>query len=390
MIEPDIGRRILTRAVGLAFPRYPGSPGDHKAIAMVADHLTASGLEVSVEEFSYDLSLVWKVLRAVLLLAAVTVALAGLAVARAPVLSLLLLLVTVAGCGSLLLWSPWLERLYSGPGPTVTANVCGRRPSPRPRMTLIMLAHHDSKSQNLTMLARGALTLLAVLSAASVAAQAVGVVSGALVAAQGWPTAVGFVGGASLLVLSTLRSGNLSPGGVDNAGSLAVVLELADTLPRQVEDDVELIFLSPGAEEDHMVGAMRWLEAHQEEFDGRPVLALNLDGVGAPGRLVLLERYGFGRLFSPRLSRLARDVARDQGLEPRGVLLPPAMGIDAIPFVHRGIECLTLSSGSLDRATLAVHSRHDTAEHLSGEVLSQAFLLASEMIRRLASHASVR
>ena len=37
------------------------------------------------------------------------------------------------------------------------------------------------------------------------------------------------------------------------------VEELLERLP----EDVELVVLSPGAEEDHMVGAMRWLEAHE-------------------------------------------------------------------------------------------------------------------------------
>jgi Zn-dependent M28 family amino/carboxypeptidase len=93
------------------------------------------------------------------------------------------------------------------------------------------------------------------------------------------------LGGLSALALFTLailRNGNRSPGGVDNAGSLSIVLDLARTLPAQVPDDVELVFLSPGAEEDHMVGAMRWLDRHRPETLDRPVYTINIDGAGNP------------------------------------------------------------------------------------------------------------
>jgi Zn-dependent M28 family amino/carboxypeptidase len=198
------------------------------------------------------------------------------------------------------------------------------------------------------------------------------------------------VGAAALAVLSTLRNGNASPGGVDNAGSVAILRELARRLPEVVPDDVELIFLSTGAEEDHMVGAMRWLDRHLPELAGRPVHALNLDGAGAPGPLVAISRFGFGRSFSPDLAVLARDAARRLGFRLRSIWMPPAMGIDAIPFAHRGIGCLTLSSGSLGRATMAVHSANDHAEHLDRATLARSAALAVEIARDLLGDAGAR
>ena len=52
------------------------------------------------------------------------------------------------------------------------------------------------------------------------------------------------------------------------------------------------------------------------------------------------------------------------------------MGVDAIPFHHRGVGCLTFSSGSLGRATLAVHSAGDVADHLDRETLVRVTRLA--------------
>ena len=132
-----------------------------------------------------------------------------------------------------------------------------------------------------------------------------------------------------------------------------------------------------------MVGAMRWLDLHAGDLSQAPVFCLNFDGAGAPGRLVLMERYGFGRLFSKTLSAAARRAARRLGIRLRGVLTPPGLGIDAIPFAHRGVPCLTISSGSLGRATLSVHSADDRAEHLDAHTLETAMRLAAETAAEL-------
>ncbi len=59
------------------------------------------------------------------------------------------------------------------------------------------------------------------------------------------------------------------------------------------------------------------------------------------------------------------------------------MGIDAIPFAHRGIPCLTLASGSLGRASLSVHSAADVAANLDREALGEVAALAVEMAEQL-------
>ncbi|RMH16451.1 MAG: M28 family peptidase [Acidobacteria bacterium] len=384
-LELDL-ERVLSDARALAFPRYPGSDGDRRAIAMVAERLAEAGLAVTRESFSYDVAPIFRGLSTVLVALALVVAAAGWGLARAPGPVLLALGASFAAAALLLGWSPWLERLYRRPGPTTTENVAGRRDAAgAPRLTIVLLAHHDSKSQNLTMLARGALTVVALLGSAGLAALAAAALMRGAPPGPAWlGPAGGLITAAALLALSTLRSGNRSPGGVDNAGSLALILELGRRLPPQAPDDVEWIVLSTGAEEDHMVGAIRWLDAHREALRGRPVWVLNFDGAGAPGKVALLERFGFGRRFSPTLSRLARRCAERLGIPVRGVYLPPAMGIDAIPFAHRGVDCLTFTSGSLDRATLAVHSPRDVAENLDRATLERVARLAAAVALDLA------
>lgn len=370
---------ILADAHALATPRYPGTDGDRRAIAWVEGKLRDAGLEVSTEEFTYDIRPAFRALRTLTLACAFLVGGAGLLAATSPLVAGLLLIAALAFAAFFLGWSPWLERIYAGEGPTRTANVAGWRRVEKPRATVILLAHHDSKSQNLTFPWRMGMTLAAILGTLTVAGWLIAAVAGGP-AASGWlPRAAGLVAAFALIVLSTLRSGDLSPGGVDNAGSLAIVLQLAKLLPAAGPEDVEWIFLSPGAEEDHMVGAMRWLDRHREELSGRPLWAINFDGAGNPGRVALLERFGFGRAFSPVLSTTARRCAAELGIRVRGVLMPPGMGIDAIPFAHRGVDCLTLSSGSLGKATIAIHSAGDVAENLDHATLFEVTRLAAAL-----------
>jgi hypothetical protein len=382
--DGELGRRILELATELAFPRYPGTAGDVRVIAILEQRLRALGLETVVEPFSYDLRPAWWALRGTLATGALLVAAAGWVMARSALAGLLLVGLALVPGLLFLAWAPWLERLYRRPGPTATANVTARRRATARRVTLILMAHHDSKSQSLTLPVRAAFTLIAVLSTVALAALGVvAVLSSGLPGPEWLAPACGIAGGLAALALSTMRSDNRSPGGVDNAGSLGILLELARTLPARLSDDVELVFLSSGGEEDHMVGAMRWLDQHAGGLGGRPVYCLNFDGAGAPGHLVLLERYGVGRLFSATMSAAARRAAARLGVHALGVMQPPGLGIDAIPFAHRGIPCLTLASGSLGRATMSVHSSSDRAEHLDAVALAQVARLAAETAHEL-------
>ncbi len=392
-ITGDDVDRILADATALAFPRYPGTEGDRKAIELVAGWMRDAGLEVAEEPFSYDIRPAFRVLRGVLASLALLVAASGLLAASSALAAAGILAAGLAVGGVVLGWSPWAEKLYAKGGITRTANVVGRAGSRDPRVTIILLAHHDSKSQNLTFPVRISMTILAIAGGLSLAAWlAIRLVAG-VVPGPGWlPLASALVAAAALAVLSTLRSGNRSPGGVDNAGSVGIVLQLARRLPAASPPDVEWIFLSPGAEEDHMVGAMRWLDAHREELAGarKDVWALNFDGAGNPGRVCLLERFGYGRWFSRHLSAVARRQAERLGIRVRGVLMPPAMGIDAIPFAHRGVDCLTFSSGSLGRATLAIHSAGDVAELLDRDAVKRTAQLAAAVAEALALTLSPR
>ena len=377
------GRRIFDDAAELAFPRYPGTEGDARAISWLESRFREMGLETTSQWFTYDLGPAQRALRAVLVAGALLMAVAGVVTSRSPVTGLNLLLTAFLPGAVFLAWSPWIEKLYRRDGGTRTANVIGRRGVAEPRITFVLMAHHDSKSQSLSFPFRMGLTITTLCCTFLLASLAVFSIFSGNLPGPAWLTPIAG-GGAALaaLVLSTMKSGDRSPGGVDNAGSVAIVLAVARRLISELAEDIELIILSTGAEEDHMIGAMRWLDVHAESLVS-PTFCLNLDGAGAPGRAVLIERYGFGRLFSAEMSAAARRAAYRLGIKPRGIVMLPGIGIDSIPFAHRGIPCLTLSSGSLGRATMSVHSANDKAEHLDPDTLAQIADLAYETLIEL-------
>ena len=376
---------IFDDAAALAFPRYPGTEGDARAISWLERRFQEMGLETKLQWFTYDLGPAQSALRVVLVAGAMLVAVAGIVTARSPLGGLILLVAAFFPGAIFLAWSPWLEKLYRREGGTRTANVIGKRGVATPRMTLLLMAHHDSKSQSLSFPFRMGLTITTICGFFVLASLTLfSILSGNIPGPTWLPVGTGGAAAVAALFLSTMRNGNRSPGGVDNAGSVAIVLAVANRLIDELKDDIELVVLSTGAEEDHMIGAMRWLNAHAESL-GSPTFCLNLDGAGSPGRAVLIERYGFGRLFSAEMSAAARRASDRLGINPRGIVMLPGMGIDSIPFAHRGIPCLTLSSGSLGRATMSVHSANDRVEHLDPDTLTEIADLAYETLLELAT-----
>jgi len=282
------GKQIFDEAAELAFPRYPGTEGDARAISWLESRFLETGLQTKLQWFTYDLGPAQRALRVVLVASAMLVAVAGFVTTPSPLIGLILLVAAFLPGAVFLAWSPWLERLYQREGGTRTANVIGKRGVAEPRMTLILMAHHDSKSQSLSFPFRMGLTITTIAGAFLLASLAlIAILSGNLPSPTWLAPSAGGATAIAALVLSTMKSSNRSPGGVDNAGSVAIVLAVARRLIDELADDIEVVVLSTGAEEDHMIGAMRWLDVHADSL-AQPVFCLNLDGAGAPGRAVLI------------------------------------------------------------------------------------------------------
>jgi len=308
--------------------------------------------------------------------AAVLIALGGCLRVYVPSLAALVLL-----AAALLIQSPWWvirmvgERWRSS---LWSRNVVAEAPeavagsnSPSPPSRLVILAHHDSKSQRLPTGLRVGFALASTLGCGLAAAA---VWTGASDAARLLDAIVVGALGLALVGLCGLlgnRSGNASPGALDNASGLAVMLELAERWGMGTAPASEIVFVATGAEEVGLDGARAFLRTHEWWLIDRPTLVINLDSVGAGDHLKLCG--------TRRALELAEAAARAESVPTRRFRILGA-GMDHQPFADRGFEALSVL-GDVVRYSSYTHTKHDTISLIDPETLEWAVRLAERTAR---------
>ena len=250
-----------------------------------------------------------------------------------------------------------------------------------PKKRLYLVAHYDTKSQPLPIPVR--IILFAVLFSGSAGFIAFGLL--ASVFSVLGPAA--FVFGILLIAtgLPLILNGyaNKSPGAIDNASGVGVVLHLAELLAREpgLRPRLDWTILLTSAEELTLMGAAAYVIRHLAELRDRAhesaVHILNFDGVGVEGRLYYDAR---GQMLRGALAPLTEDAAKTLGISVKQTRLVGAL-LDHIPFARRGFDALSLLA--IGRASWTVHTRHDTVDRLHAAGFDQAGKLAAEIIRRL-------
>jgi hypothetical protein len=366
---PDCSR-ALEYAVSLAFPRRVGSAGEEEARRRLLLILEQGGLSpwtepVPLTDRGELLSLLipW----ASLLL----FSLSWVARPRWPWAALTAALLPVLF--SLLRRRAWLElglrfppRLQPGAGETsnILAEVRGGEPGEEHRIVWL-LAHRDTKGYPLPASVR---------MAAATAVPLAGLVLAAAVwadwstGAYAWSVAAAAV--AALLVSG--RSGNESPGGLDNAAALGVLLDLACHYRRNPPRTLILRWVFTGAEEMGLLGAFALRHARGEELRRGTHLFVNLDGVGSTGSL---------RVFGARTDRLAAaflEASRKEGIPLRRSRLPPTMMMDHEVLATAGFPSVSL--GCVHWELRHLHSRRDHSGLIHVEALRETARLLRHVI----------
>lgn len=384
-------KRAYAHTAQLAFPRRTGSEGEEKAARYIAEAFRAAGLAVEEQPFRFSPFPLTVAARLLLLGMGGLVILSAELFPHTPRGALL----PLGGAVLLVLggsrWTALTERLYDLPGSWQGRNIIARSPlapgdpSQQGQATadLIFLAHYDSKSQLQPLALRLGLFLMGLLGVGLLA------VLVALAAGGGrpWipPRLIGALSGLILLALLLLQfnySHNLSPGALDNASGVGLLLELARCAPKEAPPGLNLTFVATGAEEEGLAGALRFIQAHGAAFDPARSWFVNLDGPGAEGQVTVLDRYGIPpRPTGPALTQALLQLAAERGLAAAAGYLPPGAGTDQIPLAGRGFEAVTLQSVRFGRAWLSVHSRADTLAHISPEALQRVGDLCLDLVR---------
>ena len=328
-------------------PRPAGGDAEARARTYCAETLTAAGLAVAEEPFSYS-ELPGRVATPLLgSVSAILFAAAGhLGWRDQPRLALTLLIGAAALLGVAAWWVARFGVLALPWRRTQSANLVANRGNP----SIWLVAHLDSKSQPVPILVR-AVGVMAVLGVA------VGAVIVAVVQVAGndvrwmWPWITG-IGVLSSLPVAASIVQSRSPGALDDASGVGTVLMVAQSLPGQLALGVVLT----SAEELGLAGARAWVRGRGAAH------ALNIDGVDDGGAL----RLTWTQRRPTALIDLLTSRAAEAGIPVRtGRLLPGAL-LDGVALAEAGWQVVTVSRGTI--GTVArIHTPGDSLDRLTGD-----------------------
>ncbi len=378
-------RRVMAHIRALSFPRRTGSSGEGRAIDYLAGAFESLGVPVSRREFSFSMLPHWLAFRLILFL------LLGLALTalwvywRLPILSLFLALCLLAGLSLSTRWSRLMSRLYVAPFLVRrSANLIASLEPPAVKGRLVLMAHYDSKSQGLPLYLRTVLTSSVFFGLAGIAFL---MLLFHLTGARDWIVYLWFPAillSIPLFLMVVNFSGNDSPGALDNAASLAVMVELARCLRQEVANGIGVIFLMTGAEEEGLAGAVDFVKRDAQAYPVSQTYVLNMDGIGASSGLVLSSSHGIPRRKTGgRLEAVMKKVAKDAGLDLRVVYHPLLPGLDHVPVAAAGYRAVTLTSSDTSLSTFSIHTPYDRPENVDPEALRDAYRLIRGLIGEL-------
>jgi hypothetical protein len=181
-----------------------------------------------------------------------------------------------------------------------------------------------------------------------------------------------------------------SPGALDNAGSLAALLRLAERLEGRgsgAATTVKLVFLA--AEEERALGS--W--AYAKTLVGIDRIAvINLESIGASDALAYVPEDGFAlrRYASPRsLVDFVNASARETLGKPLAALpLPEGTLTDGRSFLAHGVPALTLRALSDGAFPRQLHSALDSRERLSSSAVERVSAFLFALVERADRHPS--
>jgi hypothetical protein len=373
-------------AKSLSFPRLVGSPGEEKAASLIEKKLIDAGYHPQREEFMIPLT-PWTMMKGFVFLAILISILArGLSTFSSMSAGIFMLLMVAFLAFYPSFWMkfggsefpfPWLRGRKKKEGLLVSQNVVASLPAyEKAEQYLYLIAHYDSKSQSLSLPHRAFSLLLAGLASLWVGFIYLWTPGERLSFFPSWevdfPLALAFLG---MITLLFLRTGNRSAGGLDNAGSLGVLLHLAEALKQKRTFRSQVIFLFSGAEELGLQGAFAYLQKHRKEIEKEKSYFVNLDCVGVKGRTRIFSRKGFfpvGKesFFVSRLKEIGKPFKIGLWSFSFGFLM------DHQAIMEKGYQAVTLACPS--KKILKVHTADDTAAHLEKEGMEEVgkFILA--------------
>ncbi len=263
------------------------------------------------------------------------------------------------------------------------ANLVGRLRSEKNAVSVVLMAHYDSKSRRLPIWLQITLYLLGAAGGGFLLAF---IVVGALLKLfnLGCPFCNLIVPASIVLLFVSLvllvnTTGNGSDGALDNATGIGIISSVAEKLRQEYLEGVDLWVTATAAEEIGLWGARDFLERHKDELSIQNTVILNFDGCGAKRTVGVLESFGIPPWHAPQdlILRLEK-IACDKSIALKPYSIPLGMATDLAPFRKAGYKGLDFIS-----AAGKSHTPKDTIGRVKADVLGDYVIACCELIKRL-------
>ena len=368
----------------LGFPRLVGSVGEVKAQDYIVEQFTALGLDVSWEPFSFTkfpAEVLPRILSALFVPVVLFVPWFG---ERFPLLLCLACLLSLFIAMFFTQWQKRLEGLYDIGRRHRTENIIAKNGTKQDDNSpaFLFVAHYDSKSQVLPIALRAVFYGIAIIGLIILTTVMLIKLFTHVWLPNYMVWSVAGITSVCLLLLQTNLTQNRSPGAFDNASGVGVMLEVARVV-MACDEKKQVTFLATGAEEYGMCGALRYIQAHADEYDRENTYVINLDGLGVGNGVNVVTRYGIPPVRTTRaLADLFRVSGESLGVRVSERYLPIGVGLDSIPIASRGFETVTLTAGEVGSVALKIHSKRDQSDLLNIESLQRVGELIVNVIER--------
>lgn len=383
------GAQAWEYAWRLAFPRLSGSCGEKTAADLIETTLASFGYVVERHTFPVR-ETPWAWMKRALVCGIALLLLAGWVAGKSPLLATLL-------CVLLFGLPPLMNRLWAwrilnhdddAQSPCAT-NLIAPHPNSAPNgLTVYLLAHYDSKSQTLPIVWRMVFIITVLVGTLTLGVSQLAVALWPDIGV--WPFAPAIARGVTVfwavallatLALLWMGTENRSPGGLDNAGSVGALLLLAEVLRDHVWEHVKVVFVATGAEELGLVGST-FLARRLCTSEDKPTLwVLNLDGLGVPRSLRMVEGTAFLHPPRTRFAQLLQQVSNQLSIPLRPLPMLPGFLLDHIPFSRAGFAATSLVT--LSKNGRHIHTPNDTIAQVEPAGLEEAVTLVLATLAEL-------
>ena len=373
----------------LSFPRLSGSDGEKKAINIILEEFKKAGYDdVKREPFKTSLY-TWKLAEYFFLAASIMIIILALSFYTFPLISILLSVVMLVGMFTFLgVISNSKIRLFRKDSKNImTENLYTDLKSNEALANVIILAHHDTKSQMfpshirmiliITVVFAGFFLLILYLVFSFLK---IFLILNLLIIDN-----LLFI--ISLIIASLAfanffnKTGNKSPGSTDNATSVGAVLELSKYYRKNPIKQIGFTFLITGSEELNLGGAYNFITNHKNKYDKKNTFFINFDCVGSTGPIFIISAYGIPKkVNNSRLIKYYHKAGEILELEVQNKYIPTGAWGDHEPIIRQGFEaCFVGSKGSEKK----VHTKYDNMDLVSREGLNNILKITVEVIKMI-------